>query len=312
MTIRPPSMPTPVGPALRRGLSGCALVLSAAGCELQEISLAEPDDIVIVEAILRAGEATQHVLVHRSFGLGPPPAAQVTVTDERGTATTLSQVQQGVCLIPTEEPGGPISACYAFNGRDFVLPGRSYTLRVETSDGRVLTGSTRVPGEFEILRPAAGACELPADSTYDMEWTVSDGAWVYIAEASLLGLRDALDALDIDVPADPLRIVGLSVGSADTTIVFPSEFGLFDRFDDDLGDVLVVLQDGLPPGVGATVIVGAADRNYVNWVRGGNFNPSGTVRVPSVSGAGGTGVFGSVVTRERVLISEFGANRPPC
>jgi hypothetical protein len=34
----------------------------------------------------------------------------------------------------------------------------------------------------------------------------------------------------------------------------------------------------------------------VNWVRGGSFNPSGTVRVPSISG-GGTGVFGSLVTR---------------
>lgn len=311
MMDRSSSMRTRGSTSVRRGLAACALVL-AAGCELQEISLAEPEDIVIVEAILRAGEATQRVLVHRSFGLGAPPAAQVTVTDEHGMAITLSQVQEGVCLIPDEEPGAPTTVCYAFSNRDFVVPGRSYTLRVETSDGRVLTGSTRVPGEFDIVRPAAGTCELPADSTYDMEWTASDGAWVYIAEASLLGLRDALGAVGIDVPADPLRLVGLSVGSEDTTIVFPSQFGLFDRFDDDLGDVLVALQDGLPRNVGATVIVGAADRNYVNWVRGGNFNPSGTVRVPSVSGTGGTGVFGSVVTRERNLITEFEASRPPC
>jgi hypothetical protein len=43
-------------------------------------------------------------------------------------------------------------------------------------------------------------------------------------------------------------------------------------------------------------MISATDRNYVNWVRGGNFNPSGVVRVPSVGGDG-IGVFASTVTR---------------
>ena len=46
----------------------------------------------------------------------------------------------------------------------------------------------------------------------------------------------------------------------------------------------------------ASVTVTAANRNYVNWARGGNFNPSGRVSIPSVTGDG-TGVFGATVTR---------------
>jgi hypothetical protein len=53
----------------------------------------------------------------------------------------------------------------------------------------------------------------------------------------------------------------------------------------------------------AEMVVAAIDRNYLNGVRGGSFNPSGTVRVSSVSGDG-VGVFGSIVPvylRIRVL-----------
>ena len=53
--------------------------------------------------------------------------------------------------------------------------------------------------------------------------------------------------------------------------------------------------------------IAAADRNYVNWVRGGNFNPSGQVRVPSVRGDG-TGVFAATVVRSlRVFAAPPGA-----
>ncbi|NIR36178.1 MAG: hypothetical protein GWN02_08535, partial [Gemmatimonadetes bacterium] len=94
---------------------------------------------------------------------------------------------------------------------------------------------------------------------------------------------------------DPLYLLGLSVSVADTTITFPSEFGVFNRLDLDQ-DVAVRLQRGLPAGVSAEVTITAVDRNYVNWARGGSFNPSGQVRVPSLRGDG-TGVFGSTVGR---------------
>jgi hypothetical protein len=59
------------------------------------------------------------------------------------------------------------------------------------------------------------------------------------------------------------------------------------------------------------VVVAAADRNYVNWVRGGNFNPSGLVRVPSVRGDG-TGVFGSIVAKTVVLTTVPESTAPAC
>ncbi len=58
--------------------------------------------------------------------------------------------------------------------------------------------------------------------------------------------------------------------------------------------------------------VAAADRNYINGVRGGSFNPSGQVRISSVTGDG-VGVFGSLVPLQAAV--EAGparAGRPPC
>ena len=94
---------------------------------------------------------------------------------------------------------------------------------------------------------------------------------------------------------DPLSLLGLSLSAADTSIVYPAELGLFSRTELD-HDLSVELQKGLPGGTEAEVTVAAVDGNFVNWARGGNFNPSGPVRVPSVTGDG-TGFFGSALVR---------------
>ena len=109
---------------------------------------------------------------------------------------------------------------------------------------------------------------------------------------------------------NPLYLLGLSISDQDTTIVFPSEFGVFNRFELDQA-VAVRLQQGLPPATVAEVTITAVDRNFVNWARGGNFNPSGQVRVPSLDGDG-TGVFAATVKRRFVVISESQAAAPPC
>ncbi len=145
-----------------------------------------------------------------------------------------------------------------------------------------------------------------------LRWSRAEGAWAYVNETSIAGLPDALAAEGIDVEDDPLYLLGLSVSVADTTITFPSEFGVFNRLDLDQ-DVAVRLQRGLPAGVSAEVTITAVDRNYVNWSRSGSFNPSGQVRVPSLRGDG-TGVFGSTVGR-RALVSvpaEPSGSAEPC
>ena len=53
----------------------------------------------------------------------------------------------------------------------------------------------------------------------------------------------------------------------DTTVVFPTEFGVFERFDLD-GDLALAVSEGLPAGTYADVTIGALDRNWANWVRG--------------------------------------------
>ncbi|MGH7553588.1 MAG: hypothetical protein ACREMQ_11245 [Longimicrobiales bacterium] len=165
-----------------------------------------------------------------------------------------------------------------------------------------------------VLRPspsAAALCVLPPDTPLEMLWTRSDGAWVYVVEAELRRIVPALRERGVTLRRDPLRLVGLSISESDTTIVFPAELGIFDRFDDDVTSTLLALRNGLPPGVDAEVLVTAGDRNYVNWVRGGRFDPSGQVRVPSVRGDG-TGVFGSMTPRRLRITTTDGPNRPPC
>ena len=78
--------------------------------------------------------------------------------------------------------------------------------------------------------------------------------------------------------------------------------GVFERFELDR-DVALALQRGLPSGASADIVVAAGDENYVNWVRGGNFNPSGQIRVPSLVGDG-TGVLGSLVTRTVTVLTQ--------
>ena len=112
---------------------------------------------------------------------------------------------------------------------------------------------------------------------------------------------------------DPLHLLGLSISDQDTTTVFPSEFGVFDRFDLD-HDLATRLQEGLPDSTTAEVSITAVEGNYVNWARGGNFNPSGQVRVPSLRGDG-TGVFAATVSRRFVVVSSdqaIPAGLPDC
>lgn len=288
----------------RSALVLCAALAGSAGCSLTETSLTDAQDVVIVELILRANDADpQRAFVYRTVGTGLTSAVQgvhIEVTDADGRVMTFGEVPTRVCI--TDDVIGPLDGtCYSqLPGPVVIVPGGTYSLRATLRDGGVMTGTTTVPGEFDFTRPAVPVCSLEPGTTIELGWTPANGTWVYVAEADLGGLADALEPRGVELDEDPLRLLGLSISRDDTTLVFPTEFGLFDRADPDVADALIAIRDGLPVGVRAGVVLGAADRNYVNWARGGNFNPSGLVRVPSISGDG-TGVFGSVVIRSRVL-----------
>jgi hypothetical protein len=178
-----------------------------------------------------------------------------------------------------------------------------------------LEGTTTVPEDFSLVVPQAaiGECVLPPGETLELRWTRSSGAWAYVGETFIGGLAEVLAAggSEAELDEDPLYLLGLSVSASDTTMAFPAEFGVFDRFDLDR-DVSVLLQAGLPEGTEADVTISAVDRNYVNWIRGGSFNPSGTIRVPSLHGEGGSGVIGSYVSRRFRVRTTPGPGRVEC
>ena len=283
---------------------GVALVSSA--CELEEITVVHVEDVVVAEVHIQIGEGLfganrVTAFLHRTVGgagagFQPVPGARVVITREGAATFELGETTLETCVGTT--PEGGTGTCYwvAPAAADAFRPGDRLELTIELPDGGTLRSATTVPGDFAAIGIVEGAqCLLPPATPFTVEWTASAGAWAYVSETSISGIKSALAPAGIEVETDPLYLLGLSISASDTTIVFPGEFGVFNRFELDQA-LAATLQEGLPAGTRAPVTISAVDRNYVNWVRGGNFNPSGLVRVPSVRGDG-TGVFAAAVIR---------------
>ncbi len=276
------------------------------GCALEEVTIVDVEDVVVAEVNVQIGEGLfganrVTAFLHRTIGgagagFHTVPGARIIITREGGASVELAETAIERCVTETPEDG--MGSCYWMSPSVAATfhPGERLQLRIDLASGGTLTSATTVPGDFAILGVAEGGqCLLPPNTPLTVYWTPSEGTWAYVNETEIVGIRDALAPLGIEVEHDPLQLLGLSISASDTTIVFPGEFGIFSRFELDQA-LATSLQDGLPPGTRAPVMISATDRNYVNWVRGGNFNPSGVVRVPSVGGDG-TGVFASTVTR---------------
>lgn len=309
------------GLQLRRRTGGIALgacmVAALAGCELAEVTTAEGKDLLVVEAVLRAESRGQAVLLHRTIkdrSVEGVPRARVTITGPDGAEVQLFERPRTACTDGI--PSGMVDSlavrptCYVDLGRLYVRPGATYELKIESPEGERVRGRTTVPGPFEVIAPAANGCLLGADTNFGLIWSRARSAWSYLAILELTGLRRALAGTELDAP-DRLELTGVAISESDTTLTLPADFGIF-----DLGEVdqrlLQRLQGGLPRGSTARVVIGAADRNYVNAIRGGSFNPSGNVRLSSVVGDG-VGVFGSVLTREIMVYTDPELSAlPPC
>ncbi|MDE2876372.1 MAG: hypothetical protein OXU69_11695 [Gemmatimonadota bacterium] len=306
-----------------------AVALAAAGCELTEVTVELPEDVIVaeVQVVLTlphdddAPALTVWALLHRTYQPEGAPSlsgAVVTVSGESGDTVRLVE-QDGIepCLLPdtAEDFSSPGAACYrAERASAPFAPGEVLSLRIRAADGRVLTGASVVPGAFSLigLTQVDGRCRLQPDTNYRFQWTPADDSWAYITDARLEGLAAAFASRGINAP-DTLYLAGVSIGREDTDIVFPRNLGVFDFFDgdEDEREVIRALKNGLPEGSRAAVAITAVDRNWVNWARGGNFNPSGEVRIPSVFGEG-TGMFGTATQRRvRIRSSLRGPGEPP-
>ncbi|NJD11547.1 MAG: hypothetical protein FIB01_14310 [Gemmatimonadetes bacterium] len=300
----------------RRTALAAALPMLLAACELQEVTSTTGADFVVAEVVLEAGADSQYAYLHRALGQGGMriPDARIAVSDAAGRVLEFHPVDYWRCLQP--EPARPSAAgsCYAASALGLpIQPGETYGLRIRTSSGAELAGSTKVPAALQLRQPRTGSCALVPDTSLELRWGAVEGAWVYDVEARFTDIFPILVQRGVvaDTPNVPLRLEGLAISANDTTLVLPGELGLFDRFDPALHPILMALSSGLPEGVSAEVVIAAADRNYVNWVRGDSFNPSGAVRIASVHGAG-TGVFGSFSSaRIRLRVTRDGS-LPAC
>ena len=288
------------------GVAASAAAMFVTGCSLEEVTLVEAEDVVVAEVYVQVGggEGGQNRVtawLHRTLAAGfpssrPVPGAEVLVTNARGFTLELAETAKGTCAYAMPMAG--TGTCYATTAEFAaeIFPGDLLELEIALPGGGLIRGSSRVPEGFLLVTPSGpGMCAADPLTPLEVRWTASQGAWAYISETLINGLSNALGPQGITVDAAHLYLLGVSISAADTTIVFPGEFGVFDRYDLDQ-DLALALQKGLPAGTDAEVVVTAADRNYVNWVRGGNFNPSGVVKVPSLRGDG-TGVFATSVSR---------------
>ncbi len=287
---------------MRRGLVLLACGFGLVGCELTEVSLTAPENTLVAEVYVMVGDGEDRIFAYLhetlgSVGSGNLNNATVEVTTET-TGIPLRMVEMEVCLAEdiAGTLGGLCLSTIPTDGVEEILgPGSSLNVEIILVDGRELHGTTVIPGDINWVQPSSRTCALAPGHTMELVWTRSPGAWAYTAETLIWGLKEALEPQGLEVESDSVALTAVAVSDADTVIVFPSEFGVFDRFSLD-SDVALILQAGIPLSATASVVVAAVDRNYVNWVRGGNFNPSGAVRVPSLRGDG-IGVFGSVVRR---------------
>jgi hypothetical protein len=303
----------------RGGFLVC-FALAVQGCELSDVVLAPSDDLLIAEVFVESDGAAgkAYAFLHRTLGSegqGEVSGATVTLTGA-GESVTLPEAEGAeACLLASTLPL-ITGSCYRLEALPEGLadPGERLTLRVETLEGDLLTGATTIPGDFALRTPGPDVteCSLSPDTNFEVRWSESADTWAYVGDVLVEGLAEVIarEGLDATLDEDPLHLIGLAISSADTTLAFPSEFGVFDRFDLDR-DIALLLQAGLPSGTRASVTIAAADRNYVNWVRGGSFNPSGGIRIPSLEGEG-SGVIGSVVARRFTVVAESQSEIPRC
>ena len=301
------------------------------GCALTEVAVTESDDVVIAEAQVTIAldddggtSLDVYAYLHRTLSGERADEVEGAVVRVSGASNAVVRLEAadsgGVCLAALRtgddeedddfEPD--VGSCYRADASPSPFsPGETVELEVVLPDGGSLTGVSRIPDVFEFigLTREDGQCRIEPDTNYRFNWTESTGTWSYVSDTWIEGLPEALAGQDVEAP-DSLYLTGFAIGEKDTDILFPGEYGLFDLGEQADADLLRILDDGLPGGATAEVAFAATDRNWVNWARGGNFNPSGLIRIPSVFGDG-TGFFGTAIQRVLSVSAEPGGEGKP-
>jgi hypothetical protein len=261
--------------------------LALTSCEFDEKTIGVGQRQVVVHAVLDPQPATQVVLVEELL------TGRVQVREETPDATdpvvsgggvpisgarvviTASSGDSAVAVEDVLTRGdGKGAGVYRFRNalktagqpdRLLISPGERYDLRVETTDGVVVSGSTIVPNiSPTLLNPSARPFNRDTDSLF-LQWSAVPQAHRY--------------AIRMDAPRGPLTVF---VDSLEYLVS---------------GTLRNFFAEGLPtvfvPGFRQTISVGAVDENYYDYFRSQNNPLTGSGLIDHLQG--GRGVFGSYV-----------------
>lgn len=287
------------GPSVFPLVALSVLATILAGCQLDEVTISSGEPMVVVSAVMRPDTEYQYVIVEQSLSGAldgfepenvpvPNQAPRIPIGDATVTVENVD-LPGDVCGSPVEfrmqpyDPGRqPKQGVYwAPAGCPTMRVGDRLRLRVETMDGNIVTGVTRVPG-------MRGAFLLMQGDSIEMGGGDSVGVFNRDHDILKLGVdavAGRLLQLDVRRNAD-LADYGTKV-QADTT-----EFLL-------AGDAV----DVYVSGEGNDVFLGGrsyaltltlSDTNYYDFSRSSNNEFTGRGFINHLTG--GMGVFGSAVS----------------
>lgn len=278
-------------PRRRRGAVALALLAAgglAAGCELNEVVVAQPPTSLVVHAVLNTDADSQLVLVEETLTgrvqidttLRYDPADPIRTgggVPASGARVVIARPATGDSVVAVERViGGRPTGVYVFDARPGVAgalsidPAARYTLRIETVDGRVVTGATTVPGPIPGWVRGAGL--VPTPQAIDRARDTVQLAWANIPGARTYGVR-------VETPYGPWFFFNDS-----------TRFAL-------AGSLRNFFTAGVPsvwvPGFVQRTGVAAVDTAFFDYYRSGNDPFGGTGLISRLDGA--IGLFASAV-----------------
>jgi hypothetical protein len=265
-------------PSFRRALPLLPLCLAA--CELTEVTVAEGDPRVIVQAVVSITELSQFVIVERSL-TGSSDGLATSLPGGRGYPIGGAQV-----TLMNDGPSscGDTEQGFGFNGETYEgaivcrpQAGDHLRLRVETPSGDVVTGTTTVPGARRVsVRLATDSATavgqvLTLDRQRD---TIRIGVDPILARAMQVEVRwrDNPDEIAVYLFTDTLGVA------------LPGD--LINPFEGDEGEPVFEV------GREYSLTVAVTDTNYYDFVRSRSDPFTGRGFLNHLEG--GIGVFGSV------------------
>jgi Domain of unknown function (DUF4249) len=269
------------------------LIAPLFGCKLTEVTVAQGEPRVVVQAVLSVGAPQQIVVVERSqsgsaYGSTTqdvPPGeprlpiggATVILTHEGPSPCTspvdtlrAANARSGVYMTDSAAVGTPFCSLEA---------GDRVGLRVETPDGTVVTGATLIPGARQVsVRLSTDSAmavgdSLDVDRQRDTIRVAVDGILARAIQVEVRQ-RDDPDSLVMFLFTDSLGI------ALPANLVNPFEG------DNKTGDPIFAV------GTTYVLTVAVADSNYFDFVRSGSDPITGRGFLNHLDG--GIGVFGSV------------------